>query len=89
MRIWVQSLAFLSRLGIQHSVSCGVGHRHGWDRLAAVALIQPLAWEPPYASCVALKSKKEEEAKENKHTVIQSSLAGILPIRRGTYTNLE
>ena len=26
-----------------------------WYRLAAVALIRPLAWEPPYAAGVALK----------------------------------
>ena len=44
-------------------MSCGVGHRRGmdpellwlWYRLAAAALIGPLAWEPPYASGVALK----------------------------------
>jgi len=30
-----------------------------WCRLAAVAPIQPLAWEPPYAVGVALKSKKK------------------------------
>ena len=43
----------------------GVGYRHGsdpvllwlWHRLAAMALIQPLAWEPPYAVDVALKNK--------------------------------
>ena len=47
-------------------MSCGVGHRHGSDpallwlggRPAAAALIQPLAWEFPYAADVALKSKK-------------------------------
>ena len=46
-------------------MSCGVGRRRGldptllwlWCRLAAVAPIQPLAWEPPYAMCVALKKK--------------------------------
>ena len=26
-----------------------------WHRLAATALIQPLAWEPPYAAGTALK----------------------------------
>jgi len=49
-------------------VSYGVGHRHGsdptllwlWYRPAA-ALIQPLAWELPYASGVALKRKKKEK----------------------------
>ena len=29
-----------------------------WCRPAATALIQPLAWEPPYASDVALKKTK-------------------------------
>ena len=28
-----------------------------WCRLAAAAPVQPLAWELPYAACVALKSK--------------------------------
>ena len=52
-------------------MSCGVGHRSGsdlallwlwlWHRLAAVALIGPLAWEPPYASRAALKSKKKKK----------------------------
>ena len=49
-------------------VSCGVGRRGGWDpallRLwcgpAAVAPIRPLAWEIPYATSVALKSKKRK-----------------------------
>ena len=31
-----------------------------WCRLAAVAPIRPLAWEPPYAAGAALKSKKEK-----------------------------
>ena len=49
-------------------MSCGVGHRCGlvlallwlWRRPAAVALIRLLAWVPPYAAGVALKSKKIE-----------------------------
>ena len=32
-----------------------------WCRLAAIALIQPLAREPPYATGAALKRKKEKE----------------------------
>ena len=32
-----------------------------WCRLVTVALIQPLAWELPYAATAALKKKKEEE----------------------------
>ena len=49
-------------------MSCGVGHRRGsdptllwlWCRLAAVALIQPLAWELPYAMGTALKRKNKK-----------------------------
>ena len=50
-------------------MSCGVGHKCGSDpvflwlcsRLAATALIQPLAWEPPYAAGVALKRQKNKK----------------------------
>ena len=40
-----------------------------WCRPAAVALIGPLAWEPPYAAGVALKgqkTKKERKKQTNK-----------------------
>ena len=36
-----------------------------WRRLAATALIGPLAWEPPYASGTVLK-RKEKKKKRNK-----------------------
>ena len=47
------------------SMSCGVVHRRSsdltllwlWCRPAAAALIQPLAWEPPYAEAVAPPKK--------------------------------
>ena len=50
-------------------MSRGVGHRRGWDpallwlwcRLVAIAPIRPLAWEPQYASGVALKKAKKKE----------------------------
>ena len=50
------------------AVSCGVGCRGGldsallwlWRRLAAAALIRPLAWELPYAMGAALKRKKKK-----------------------------
>ena len=57
-------------------MSCGIGHRCGsdpallwlwlwlWCRLAAVAPFRPLAWEPPYASGTALKSKKKKKKKK-------------------------
>ena len=52
---WVQ--------GFGVAMSCGVDCRHGsdpvllwlWCRPAAAALIQSLAWEPPYALGSALK----------------------------------
>ena len=54
----------VKHLGI--ALNCGVGRRHGsdpewlwpWCRLAAIALIQPLAWELPYAASTALKKTK-------------------------------
>ena len=49
-------------------MSCGVGHRLGWDlallwlwcKPAATAPIGLLAWEPPYATGVALKKKTKK-----------------------------
>ena len=50
-------------------MSCGAGQTHGldpmllwlWHKLAATALIGPLAWEPPYASSAALKRKNKKQ----------------------------
>ena len=50
MRLQIPSLASLSGLRIWHCCEL-------WCRPAAAALIQPLAWEIPYAACMALKSK--------------------------------
>ena len=36
-----------------------------WCRLAAVALIQPLAWELPYATGAALKKQKIKYMEKN------------------------
>ena len=61
-------------------MSYGVGHRRGsdlallwlWCRPAAVAPIQPLAWEPPYAvgaaQEIAKKPKKKKKKKKKKKT---------------------
>ena len=35
-----------------------------WRRPAATALIRPLAWEPPYATGVALEKAKSQKKKE-------------------------
>ena len=37
-----------------------------WRRPAAVALIRPLAWEPPYASGAALERQKKKKKKKKK-----------------------
>ena len=54
--------------GSRVASSCSVGCRHApgpalqwlWYRLAAAALIQPLAWGLPYAAGAALKRKKRK-----------------------------
>ena len=54
-------------------MSCGVRRKHGsdptllwlWCRPAAIALIRPLAWEPPYAAGVALEKTKRQKKKKN------------------------
>ena len=66
-------------------MSCDVGCRLGsdlallrlWCRPAAVAPIRPVAWEPPYASGVALKSKKKKSAEANADYTIVFSLKQI------------
>ena len=53
------------------AMSCGEGHRHGWDlawlwlwrRLAPVAPVQPIAWEPPNARGAALKRQDKKKKK--------------------------
>ena len=55
-------------------MSCGVGRRGGsdlallwlWCRPEAIALIRPLAWEPPYAEGAALKNKQTKADKNKK-----------------------
>ena len=56
---WVKDLALL----------------HLWCRLAAAALVQPPAWESPYAAGEALKKKKKKkEKKEEVLTVTEISI---------------
>ena len=60
------------------AVSCGVASRCSldlallwlWCRLAAVALIQSLAWELPYAANAALKSKKKKKERERERFLL-------------------
>ena len=65
-------------------MSCGAVHRHGsdpelfclWLWLAAAALIQPLAWEPPYATDADLKSKKASDQEREKERTMEGRQAG-------------
>ena len=65
-------------------MSCGVGRRRGsgpallslWCRLAAVALIQLLAREPPYTSGVAPKDRKKTKKKKKREREVSIKLRG-------------
>ena len=73
MRMWVQSLASISELRIQHCYK--LQHRSQiwlrylllwlWCRLAAAALIQPLAQEFAYAAGATQKRKKKNTLNSN------------------------
>ena len=70
--------------GFGVAVSCGVGHRWGWDLtllwLTAVALTGPLAWELPYEMGVALKRKKKKKKKENLKNSKQTNFYYVLKL---------
>ena len=76
MRMRVRSLASLSGLGIRgcHEMWCRSQMQELlwlWQRPAAVAPIQPQAWEPPYAAGVPVKSKNKKTKKKQKKNFIQ------------------
>ena len=67
-------------------MSCGVGRKLGselallclWRRLAAIALIQPLAWELSCAVGAALKDKKrKKERKKEKEKRKEKKKEGV------------
>ena len=65
-------------------MSCGIGCRCGldlallwlWCRLVAAASIHPLAWEPSYATGVALKKEKKINAWALFHHTLPGMLLG-------------
>ena len=67
------------------AVSCGVGCRRSsdpallwlWCRLAAVAPIQPLAWEHLYAMGAALKTKRKKKKKTHKEPVTRNQVGNL------------
>ena len=69
MRLWVPSLALLNGLRIRRC--CELWYRLQTRlgcRLAATALIPPLAWEPTYAASAALEKTKKKKEKKKKTT---------------------
>ena len=55
-----------------------------WRRLAAVALIQPLAWKRPYAACAALKTNKKTKkptTQNVKHKKVEDLFIFLLEIK--------
>ena len=62
------------------AVICGVHHRCSsdlvllglWHRLAAIALIRLLAWEPPYGMGVALKRQKTKKKERKKANMVHA-----------------
>ena len=69
---------------------CKLQMQHGscfavlWCRLAATAPIGSLAWEPPYATGVTLKSKKKK--KERKKTRRKERKENQLLLSRSSQT---
>ena len=68
-------------------MSCAVGGRHGsdlvllwlWHRLAAAALIRPLAWKPQYAAGMALKRQKKKKSYDVYHMATMRWIRYIPP----------
>ena len=92
MRLWVQSLASLCGLKIRCCCECGVGHRWGsdlvllwpWRRLAATALIRPLAWGPLICHGYGLKNTKDKKKKN----VSMLFMHGNIRARKKKYLSL-
>ena len=55
----------------------------------AVTPIQPLAWEPPHAVSVALKSKKKKKIDHTKKGSTQSSVFKPTSLRVGLHTRAQ
>ena len=87
VRVQIPSLASLSELGSGIAASCSIGHRHNldpallclWHRLAAAALIQPLAWELPYVTDAAVKKKTTKKLSHSASLCLSSAL--LLPFK--------
>ena len=79
-------------------MSCGVGRRHGldlallwlWQRLAAIAPIGPLAWEPPCATGAVLEKKRQKnKTKQNKPQAFITKILKLLLFQTQFCNNLS
>ena len=82
--------------GSRVAMSCGLRHRRSsdpallwlWCRPAAVAPIRPLAWEPPYVSGAAPKSKKTQKTKNQKQTNKQKKTQPLAITQLSYFTDI-
>ena len=66
MRLQVRSLALLSGLRLWHCCELWCRLQTWLRSRVAVALLRPLAWEPPYAAGAALEKAKRQKKKKKK-----------------------
>ena len=74
-------------------MSCCVGRRHVsdlallwlWRRLAAIALICPPAWKPPYAMGAALKQPKKKKKKVTIYIYVYICIICIISVFKGCH----
>ena len=71
---WVKDLVIVTICGVGCRPQVESGVAVLWCRLAAAALIRHLAWEFPYATGVALKSKKRKEKRKKRKLITLHSL---------------
>ena len=65
-------------------MNCGVGRRRGldpvllwlWRRPVSTALIQPLAWELPYAVSAAITKKRKKKKKKKRRKKKRKEIRG-------------
>ena len=77
-------------------MSCGVGRRCSSDpallwlgcRLAAIAPVGPLAWEPPYANPEKTKKDQKKKKKEKKGKINRKYQTEVMELKN-TMTELK
>ena len=60
-----------------------------WRRPAVTALVQPLAWKPPYAVSVTLNRQKTKDKKRQKKKKPKKQVGGLIKARPDRATQLQ